>query len=152
MQITIPKVLKPLALSAYAAAMKEVFLVWVNIPSAKRIAFEDRRRESMQLLAERIQLQRKLAADKLADRKKAELQQKWDENSTKLQALDQTFNAFFSEVWSQGEDEATHVSVSDIEEIVAGVKDTDPSFYFWLTAQTISMIDEHRQGKKKKMN
>jgi hypothetical protein len=152
MQITIPKVLKRLSLSAYAAELDTCFIVWVNIPAAMRSSFEDRRRDSVAAVGERIQLQRKLEACKPADKKKAELQQQLDANDKKLQALESAFHAFFAEVWSQGADEASHVSVSDIHKLIEDARDTDPSFYFWLTGETVSMIDEHRQAKKKKFS
>jgi hypothetical protein len=135
MRIDIPKVVRPLALSGYAAEYGAAMLsVWVNPPKQLSDSMLKAFARTEALVAEL----RKTPKDKHNDAKRDE-----------LDAIGEQVTSFLSEIWSQGHPE-THMSVEDVRELVQTSRESDPALWPWITRQTWTMILEYRAGVKKK--
>ena len=53
--------------------------------------------------------------------------------------------AWFSFIFSKGENKERHISASEMNEIIEGAKDTD--FILWLTDEVLGMISDYQKKK-----
>jgi len=134
MQIDIPRIVRPIELSEYAAELDGVRMyVWVNAP-------RDFYARHSALLAEndalRAQLEDVTAPDKLAAVGKD------------LQRIGGEFVEFFRELWSQGKNPETHWTTESVSALIT--LDTDPGLYGWLCRRSFELVIDHKaRGKKK---
>jgi hypothetical protein len=63
---------------------------------------------------------------------------------------DEQIEAWFSQVWSQGE-EGTRWTVEEVDELIKNSLENDPVLWVWLTKRTGELIREH-QAKKKRIS
>ncbi len=131
MDFKIPKIVKPLALSNYSEAIKDVWYVWVNPPTA---LFVD--------LVEVINKGASLKITEKTDLKKA------------AKELEQQAEIILGEQIKicarlLGETPDNQFAESDLRVLVEETGDTDPTLWLWIVKNIYGMIFEHRLGVKK---
>ncbi len=134
MQFAIPKIVRPIRLTEYAAEFVEggspvTVWVWVNPP-------RDRMREFLALFAERDE-----AKTIPAEGRDQAWADKWLDLGRRVCEL-------LAELWSQKADPDTHWTVEQVGQLAAN--ETDPMLYPWLVGETLRLITEHRAGVSKK--
>jgi hypothetical protein len=166
MKINISKILRPLPLRGYDEVMGDVkMFVWVNIPREVREGYADLVQETLESRKTIISVEKELkAAREMLSKKKddevsAEDKKKHEEIKSRLAEsvearavleLDEKLYAWFSTVWSQGDDAETHFSVDEVRELFEATKENDPGFWPWVTAETLGLIWAYRAQKKRK--
>lgn len=133
MKFNIPKIIRPLEMSEYDEAMEGLALqVWVNPPSGVHGSY-------WKFQVELGKLSKELESLKNSDAKKVE------GLSTKIENVNRDIFAWFSNIWSQGENPDTHVSLEEIE----AMTDEDPALWGFITHNTMKLIREHRDNQRK---
>ncbi len=130
MNLTIPKIIMPLALSGYASAIKDVWQVWVNPPLALLIEW-DNNIESMV---------------GLPIPKKEDGAEKINDFNQRIEVGLETQIRIMATLLSQDTEEVT---ADDLRKIVQETQEADPMFWKWLKQSVFEMIREHRDGTKK---
>jgi len=134
-KFAIPKITRPLRLSAYAPELDTEIHVWVNPPRAMLERYEESF-QKVRALSARIQ------DGKLSKEEGEEIaKQLEEEGSYQVE--------FFSELWSQHKDPETHWSAEEVTQLIQGVRETDPMLFVWMTNQSVGLIVEHRTITKK---
>ncbi len=174
MKVNIPKVTRPIRLSDYAPEFGEqVIEMWVNPPRKLRLAFADitdrARAERVQIAAlaadedaldqytkdrsdpDKKKHQRDFAANVLAAHAEAK-DLPDDEKAERLTAhfkhtaeIGEELNAWYAEMWSQGEDEWT---AEDVKELAEAALDTDPGLWDFVQESSLDAMQEYRRRKK----
>jgi len=140
MQITIPKITRPLHLTDYDPSLTNgaepaAIHVWVN-PT------RDVLQQYADAFAEKEALQNAL---------KAAPQDDAEQLRQIVRALADCGTAFvewYALIWSQAADTHSHFTPDEVRKIAA--LETDPGFYAWVTGRTWELIAAHRAGDKKK--
>lgn len=133
MKFNIPKIIQPLEMSEYDEAMKDLALqVWINPPNRIHASY-------WKFQADLMRLSKELESLKDAD------EEKISKLNSKIEAVNKEIFAWYSEIWSQGSDPNTHVSVEEIE----AMTDEDPAIWAFMTSKTAEMIREHRDKQRK---
>lgn len=134
MRFDIPKIIKAVSLGGYAPELEAVVVsVWVNPPRNLLDGY-------IQLTERTRQIQTALdgvAADT-------------EQTKTLIDELNKIalgFSEFYSALWSQGGDPASHWTVDDVKQLAT--LDTDPALYQYLTERTWAAIHEHRSAHRK---
>jgi len=149
MKLNIEKVIQPLDLGDYAEAMKgQILQIWVNPPMAII-----RRRELLlvkyNLLLDAMKTRAKnadAAAEKTREKIAEEVGKQIDNfNSYASGEFTDGINDWFSDLWSQHHDPATHWTRQELVDL----NEADPALYQWLKNQTIEAIAAHKAGEKK---
>lgn len=133
MKFDIPKIIKPLEMSEYDERMAGLALqVWVNPPSGVHGSYWKAQSELYKLSKE------------LESLKDSDAKQITDLNA-RIEKVNRDIFAWFSNIWSQGEDPETHASVEEIE----AMTDEDPALWGFVTSGTMRLIREHRDNQRK---
>ena len=133
-RLEVPKIVRPLALRAYVEEFGEdVIHVWVNPPRDLWRKYDS--------LMEGVGVVR------------AELKPDLGEEEVRmivarLSELGHEIQAWYAEIWSQGP-VGTTWKPEEVDELIAGVQDTDPALWPWLSQRTLDLIVEHRNRSKK---
>ena len=136
MKFDIPKIVRPLEMSAYAEEMEGLALqVWVNPTRNIKNSFDNLQIKIYGLKAE----SEKLLAAKKADEKKAEALSK------KIDAVNDSIYAWYANILSQSSDTDSHVSVDELKELT----DEDPALWVYIATGTQALIGEHTEGIRK---
>lgn len=136
MQITIPKIVRAVALKEYAEELGEARVnVWVNPTRAVLEAYQALRERNTELNA-RLKATPGDATDDLAAL------------MGEMSLVADGYADWYAALWSQGEDKAQHWTADEVRQVATN--ETDPGFYQWLTGQTWALISEHRAASKKK--
>lgn len=139
-KLEIPKIIRPLDLRGYAPEMEVELQVWVNPPRERMVVMSG-------LGAAAGQARRELSsAQGLAE---AEAAVAARQAAERLNQLGVEQMRWFAEIWSQGPDAETHWSLEEVRRLVEHAADTDPQLWAWMTARSLEMIREHRDGQKK---
>lgn len=134
MQITIPRIVRPIELSDYAPELSGVRVyVWVNAP-------RDFYARHAALLKENDELRAKLDQTKAADEIMA--------LGEAVRKIGSGFVEFFCELWSQAADAETHWTVESVSALIT--LDTDPGLYGWLCRRSFELVLDHKAAGKKK--
>lgn len=134
MQITIPRIVRPIELSDYAPELAGVRVyVWVNAP-------RDFYARHAALLKENDELRAQLDSAN----KQAEIVTLGEA----VRKIGAGFVEFFCELWSQADDAETHWTVESVSALIT--LDTDPGLYGWLCRRSFELVLNHKAlGKKK---
>lgn len=134
MQITIPRIVRPIELSEYAPELDGVRVyVWVNAP-------RDFYARHSALLKENDELRAQIdSANKQADI--AAL-------GESVRRVGAEFVEFFRELWSQASDPETHWTTESVTALIT--LDTDPGLYGWLCRRSFELVLDHKAAGKKK--
>jgi len=137
MKFDIPKIIRPLEMSAYAEEMEGLALqVWVN-PS------RNIKKEFWGYQVELIGLKQEL--NKLTAAKANPATKKVDALNERVEVLHKTIYAWYANIWSQASDPDTHVAVEEIE----AMTDEDPALWIFMAQGTQALIEEHTDGTRK---
>lgn len=134
MKFDIPKIIRPLEMVEYDEAMTGLALqVWVN--------------PSRHIHNEYWTCQSELVK---ATGKLGELVKKPDAKKTialdkKIDKCNQKVYAWFARLWSQSEDQGTHVSVEEIE----AMAEEDPAIWRFMINRTMKLIRDHQENIRK---
>jgi hypothetical protein len=141
MQITIHKIVRPLALREFAPEYgDQTVSVWVNPPRQLLEAYAPVQAESRAIGRHIQELAKKGGEITEADRQAV---------ASMLSAVNQRFSAWFAEVWSQDEDPSTHATAEEVQSLSVYCESEDPALWKFLIQGTWQLIDEHRLHAKK---
>ena len=136
MKFNIPKIIRPLEMSAYAEEMEGLALqVWVNPTRNIKNDFDSLQIEMFGLRNE----SEKLLAAKKPDDKKAE------SLSKKIEAVTKAIYEWYANILSQSSDADSHASADEL----AGFADEDPAIWIFVATGTQALIGEHAEGIRK---
>lgn len=136
MKFNIPKIIRPLEMSAYDESMEGLALqVWVNPSRNIKMEFSDLQIKIIGLRNE----SEKLLATKKAGVAKAEALSK------KVDAVNKSIYAWYANILSQNSDADTHASVDELKEMA----DEDPALWVFVATGTQALIGEHAEGIRK---
>ena len=137
MKFNIPKIIRPLEMSAYAEEMDGLALrVWVNPSRNIKKAFWD-------LQIELIGLKQEL--NKLMSTKTKPASKKVDALTERVDGINKAINGWYANIWSQASDPDTHVAAEEI----AAMSDEDPALWIFVAQGTQALIEEHAEGIRK---
>ena len=136
MKFNIPKIVRPLEMSAYAEEMEGLALqVWVNPTRNIKNDFADLQIKIFGLKNE----SEKLLALKNASDKKAEAL------SERVDATNESIFEWYSNILSQASDPDSRVSADELKELA----EEDPALWIYITTGTQALIGEHSEGIRK---
>jgi hypothetical protein len=131
------RITRPVDLSNYAAEYSgATFQVWVNAPRAVMADWYEMRAAYVQLIGDG---QKRTSDDsgELADR------------DAKIVDLNTRVNAWLAVLWSQADDEQTHWTAAEVDQLVTTLSDTDPQAFAWLLNECLMTIQNYRSGERK---
>ena len=136
MKFKIPKIVRPLEMSAYAEEMEGLALqVWVNPPRNIKNDFDDLQ---IKIIGLKNESEKLLAAKKLDDKKAGAL-------SKKVEAVNKSIYEWYANVLSQSSDPDSHTSADELKELT----DEDPALWIYIATGTQALIGEHSEGIRK---
>jgi len=136
MKFNIPKIVRPLEMSAYDEAMEGLALqVWVNPSRNIKNVFTDLQFKIFEL---RQKIETVLSAKK-ADEKKAEALRK------SIDAASESIYEWYANILSQSSDADSHVTAAELVELADG----DPALWIYIATGTRALIEEHVEGIRK---
>ena len=136
MKFNIPKIVRPLEMSAYDESMEGLALqVWVNPTRNIKNDFDELQIKIIGLKNE----SEKLLAAKKADDKKAEALSK------KVDAVNRSIYEWYANILSQSSDTDSHTSADELTELA----DKDPALWIFVATGTQAVIGEHAEGIRK---
>jgi hypothetical protein len=139
------KIVRKLDLREYAPEMETEIQVWVNPP--RRLVVEcDGIMEAFR--AVRVELQ-KLAEEAKDPENESAVVARGEQLGKQLNELGEAQMAVLAQLWSQGDDPATHWTTEEINALIERGMDTDPVLWPWMTHRTMLMIKTYRAGQKK---
>ena len=137
MKFKIPKIIRPLEMSAYAEEMEGLALqVWVNPPRKVKDDY-------LNLQIEIVGLKR--ALDKLLAQKKAPAQKKIDALDEKITANNTAVYEWYANILSQASDSDTHVAAEELKTMA----DEDPAIYTFIAQSARDLIEVHVENIRK---
>lgn len=143
--IKVPPIVKKLNLSDYAESLDQVIWVWVNITNAMHEEYT-RLQVLGTVITERLdELSTAFIAEK-DKKKKKEITKQVQSNTEELQEILIEQYVWFSEVWSKGKDESTHVTPGEVQKFAEEMVQQDPGLWKWVTTRTQAMILAHRNA------
>jgi|GEM_PF-1650428 len=152
MRFEIKPLVRPIRLRDYAEEYgEETIWVWVNLPRQLRLAHFDIVRDFEGVVESRAMLEEQLEQSIQEGSDESELdEQVVDEYADKLDGLSHRLYGWFAEVWSKHDDESTHWTASEVGEMVDACLDADPRLWAWIQDEHWRLVNEHRDGVKKK--
>jgi len=136
MKFDIPKIIRPLEMSAYAEEMEGLALqVWVNPTRNIKNDFMDLQ---VSLIGLKVEIEELLAIENAGDKKIESLNDKVD-------AANVSIYEWYSNILSQASDLDAHVSVDELKEI----EDEDPALWIFIATGAQALIGEHAEGIRK---
>lgn len=142
MRFEIKPLVRPIHLSDYAEEYgDEAIWVWVNLPRSLRVAHAEIVRDFEVVVDER---------KALAETPDDVTEEAVDEHARKLDGLSRRLYEWFAVVWSQHPDEDTHWTADDVDRMVDACLDADPRLWSWIQDEHWRLVNEHRDGVKKK--
>lgn len=134
MQITIPRIVRPIELSEYAPELAGVRVyVWVNAPRDFYARYAALLKENDALRAQIDQTKTPEALTVLGEA---------------VRRVGSEFVEFFRELWSQAKDETTHWTTEGVSALIT--LDTDPGLYGWICRRSFELVLDHKAAGKKK--
>jgi hypothetical protein len=150
MEITIPKVVRPLSLNEYISEIGDkVFQVWVNPTRTTRSKIAGLHANIRILILAMKEIDARFAKKKDASESEInKVRAQVEELSGKIGALLLERDEWVSEILSQGSEESK-ISPAEVTRMRTETLDADPRFFEWLVGRISAMIDEYRSGIKK---
>ena len=137
MKFKIPKIIRPLEMSAYAEEMEGLALqVWVNPPRKVKDKYSDLQVEIVGL---------KIELDKMLAQKKAPAQNRVDALDKKITANNTAVFEWYANILSQASDPDTHVDAEELKTMA----DEDPAIYTFITTGAWELITVHVENIRK---
>jgi hypothetical protein len=147
MRFEIKPLVRPIRLRDYAEEYgDETIWVWVNLPRQIRLAHYDIVRDFEGVVDARKELEEQLESSGEAGLDEKAV----DEHADKLDDLSRRLYGWFATVWSKHEDEDTHWTADEVGELVDACLDADPRLWSWIQDEHWRLVNEHREGVKKK--
>jgi hypothetical protein len=136
MKFNIPKIIRPLEMSAYAEEMEGLALhVWVNPTRNIKNEFDALQ---IKIFGLKNELE-KLLTTKKPDDKKA------DALSGRLDAVNKSIYEWYANALSQASDPETHTSAYELN----GLTEEDPALWIFIATGVQALIGEHAEGIRK---
>lgn len=136
MKFNIPKIIRPLKMSAYDEGMEGLALqVWVNPTRNIKNGFDDLQIKIIGLKHE----SEKLLTAKKPDDKKAEAL------SEKIEAVNKSIYEWYANILSQSSDTDSRTSADELAEMA----DEDPALWIFIATGAQALIGEHTEGIRK---
>jgi len=136
MKFNIPKIVRPLEMSAYDEAMEGLALqVWVNPSRNIKNAFTDLQ---INLYGLKQEIEKVLSAKK-ADEKKADSLRK------RIDTASESIYGWYANILSQSSDADSRVTAEEL----MGLADEDPAIWIYIATGTQALIEEHVEGIRK---
>jgi hypothetical protein len=85
----------------------------------------------------------------LDDARKCKDEKRREVLKDELNGLGERIGEWLAEIWSQGSDPLTLMSIEDVRALAAATQEGDPGLYKYLVGQTWAMILDFRVGLKK---
>ena len=137
MKFDIPKIIRPLEMSAYAEEMEGLALhVWVNPPRKVKDDYLNFQIEIVGL---------KQALDELLAQKKAPAPNKIAALDEKITANNTAVYAWYANILSQDSDPDTHIAAEELKEMA----DDDPAIYTFIAQGAWELITVHVENIRK---
>jgi len=137
MKFDIPKIIRPLEMSAYAEEMEGLSLqVWVNPPRKIKDDYLNLQVEIAGL---------KQSIDKLLAQKKAPAQNKISALDKKVVANNTTVYEWYANILSQASDPDTHVAAEEL----SAMSEEDPAIYTFIAQGAWELIAVHMENIRK---
>jgi len=137
MKFDIPKIIRPLEMSAYAEEMEGLALhVWVNPPRKVKDDYLNFQIEIVGL---------KQALDKLLAQKKAPAQSKIAVLDEKVVANNTAVYEWYANILSQDSDPDTHITAEELRTMA----DEDPAIYTFIAQGAWELITVHLENIRK---
>jgi hypothetical protein len=143
---------KELNLSEFDENQDFVFHVWVNLPMKMIRRRNKLTIESLEALRETETIANRInETAKETDKAKKAAQVVKNAAAKKLvearvKKANRAEAEFFTEIWSQGEDEETHWTVDDFQEWQKELTEENPGLWRWVLRATNALINTHREG------
>jgi len=136
MKFNIPKIIRPLEMSAYDESMEGLALqVWVNPTRNIKNDFDGLQIKIIGLKNEMTKL---LAAKKPDDKKANAL-------SERVDAVDKSIYEWYGNILSQASDSETHTGVDEL----MALAEEDPALWIFIATGVQALIGEHIEGTRK---
>ncbi len=136
MKFNIPKIIRPLEMSAYDESMDGLALqVWVNPSRNIKNGFDDLQ---IKIIGLKQELEKLLKAKKPAEGKA-------DGMSKRVEDTNQSIYEWYANILSQSSDTDSHTSADELRELV----DEDPALWIFIATGVQALIGEHVEGIRK---
>jgi len=136
MKFNIPKIIRPLEMSAYDESMEGLALsVWVNPSRNIKNGFDDLQ---IKIIGLKNDLEKLLKTKKPAEEKAGGL-------SKKVEATNKAIYEWYANILSQSSDADSHTSADELSELA----DADPALWIFIATGTQALIGEHAEGVRK---
>ena len=136
MKFDIPKIVRPLEMSAYAEEMEGLALqVWVN-PS--RNIKNDFAALQIKIYGLKQEIEKVLSAKKVNEKKAENL-------GMNVDTVNDSIYEWYANILSQSSDTDSHVSVDELKELT----DEDPALWVYIATGTQALMGEHAEGIRK---
>jgi hypothetical protein len=131
------RITRPIDLADYAPEYAgATFQVWVN---ASRAVMAD----WYEMRAGYVELVREEQADP-GDDPEAQAGR-----GARFVVLNARINEWLAVLWSQSDDEQTHWTAAEVDQLVTTLNDTDPQAWAWLLNECLTTIQNYRSGERK---
>ncbi len=135
-RFAVPTITRPVDLGAYAPEYAgAVCEMWVNPPRARILEWQSIRARVAALVEE-------------AQGTPSEDPVVLEERGRRWLAANEEIAAWWSQMWSQHADGATHWTPSEVKELVTHLSDRDPEAWRWLLDTCLRLIYHYREEKK----
>ena len=142
--IIFSKVLEKIDYSSYGSHMEgaPTIYVWVNLDKATMDEFNNSQIENRDLAIESLRITQNLnEAAKQNNKKESD---KWSkklvDKAVVIKKNNQRIYDWYAKVWSQHEDQSTHITGEKLRQWVKIVNEDEPAFWEWLKMQTQALI------------
>jgi len=156
MKLKIEKILKKLALKEYAEGYAAAEItVWTNPPREMRKRLSELKQEFMQAHLDQAKRELDIKAFRknnpapvdppIVSKEETEYQASLQAYKTWILEWNLRAQAWYAEIWSQGEDAETHLSEEEVERAC----ESSPDFVRWLIERTNALFVQQREQEKK---
>ena len=136
MKFNIPKIVRPLEMSAYDESMEGLALrVWVNPSRNIKMEYSNLQ---LKLYGLKHEIDKLLTAKKSDDKKASAM-------SEKVDAVNGSIYDWYARALSQDSDPETHVSAGELKDMA----DEDPALWIFIATGAQALIGEHAEGIRK---
>ena len=136
MKFNIPKIIRPLEMSAYDESMEGLALsVWVNPSRNIKNGFDDLQ---IKIIGLKNDLEKLLKTKKPAEEKASAM-------SKKVGATNKAIYEWYANILSQSSDAESHASADELKEMA----DEDPALWIFIATGAQALIGEHAEGVRK---
>ncbi len=136
MKFNIPKIIRPLEMSAYDESMDGLALqVWVNPSRNTKNGFDALQ---IKVIGLKHDLEKLLKTKKPAEEKAADM-------NKKVEAATQSIYEWYANILSQSSDTDSHTSADELNEL----EDEDPALWIFIATGIRALIGEHVEGIRK---